>query len=252
MPSIQKFLAIETSTSPGSVAAGTLPSRCDIENRPWQVDNLAMQEFHLAETGSQGRHLMPVIAAAVESAGWSLDKTDLVIVATGPGPFTGLRVGITTAKTIAWTNNCTLVGVSTVSCLATQAIAECGPADRVEVVFDAGRGELYVATATQPIDGLIWQVSKGTLQKPAEWHRTLMRGTIVTGPGLTLQHDVLQELQSTNPGSVIVPPATAWRPNSQTLACIGLAKAEQRLTTEPAALKPTYLRASYAEDRSDA
>jgi len=63
---------------------------------------------------------------------------------------------------------------------------------------------------------------------------------------------VLQELQSTNPGSVIVPPATAWRPNSQTLACIGLAKAEQRLTTKPAALKPTYLRASYAEDRSDA
>ena len=74
MPSIQKFLAIETSTSPGSVAAGTLPSRCDIENRPWQVDNLAMQEFHLAETGSQGRHLMPVLTAAVESAGWSLAR----------------------------------------------------------------------------------------------------------------------------------------------------------------------------------
>ena len=89
MPSIQKFLAIETSTSPGSVAAGTLPSHRDIANRSCQIDDLFMQESRLPETGSQGRHLMPVLAAAVESAGWSLDMTDLVIVATGPGPFTG-------------------------------------------------------------------------------------------------------------------------------------------------------------------
>jgi len=251
MPSIQKFLAIETSTSPGSVAAGTLPSHRDIANQSCQIDDLFMQESRLPETGSQGRYLMPVLAATVESAGWSLDMTDLVIVATGPGPFTGLRVGITTAKAIAWTNNCSLVGVSTVSCLATQAISECGPVDRVEVVFDAGRGELYAATATQPIDGLIWRVSEGTLKSPEEWRKALPHGTIVTGPGLALQHDVLQELQS-NPESRSIPPVSAWHPNSRTLACIGLAAAERGLTTEPAIVSPTYLRASYAEDRSDA
>ena len=141
------------------------------------------------------------------------------------------------------------MGVSTVSCLATQAISECGPVDRVEVIFDAGRGELFVATATQPTDGLIWQVSDGTLKRPEEWRIALPRDTIVTGPGLALQHEVLQELQS-NPGSRSVPPASAWHPNSRTLARIGIAAAERGLTTEPATLSPTYLRASYAEDRS--
>ncbi|MBT4158673.1 MAG: tRNA (adenosine(37)-N6)-threonylcarbamoyltransferase complex dimerization subunit type 1 TsaB [Planctomycetaceae bacterium] len=249
MPPIQKFLAIETSTSPGSVAAGVLPSRHDTMNGSIQNDNRFVQESLLPETGTQGRHLMPALTAAAKSAGWSLDMTDLVIVATGPGPFTGLRVGITTAKAIAWTNSCPLVGVSTVSCLATQAISECGPVDRVEVIFDAGRGELFVATATQPTDGLIWQVSDGTLKRPEEWRIALPRDTIVTGPGLALQHEVLQELQS-NPGSRSVPPASAWHPNSRTLARIGIAAAERGLTTEPATLSPTYLRASYAEDRS--
>ena len=56
---------------------------------------------------------MPTLVALIESSGWSLSEVDLVIVATGPGPFTGLRVGVTTAKALAWTNDCALVGVPT-------------------------------------------------------------------------------------------------------------------------------------------
>ena len=170
-------------------------------------------------------------------------------MATGPGPFTGLRVGVTTAKALAWTNGCSLVGVSTASCLATQAVAECGSCDQVEVIFDAGRGELYVATACQPEDNLIWQISEGTVWKPADWRKTLAPGSLVTGPGLAMQHDVIQELND-NPGTLKLPPAPAWHPYVRTLSCIGLAAVEKGITSPPGELAPTYFRASYAEDRS--
>ena len=249
MPSIHKFLAIETSTSPGSVAAGTLPSHHAEKPESRRFENFLVQESQLPKEGGQGRNLMPTLVATVESAGWSLNKVDLVVVATGPGPFTGLRVGVTTAKALAWTNGCSLVGISTASCLATQAVAECGSCDQVEVIFDAGRGELYVATASQPIDNLIWQISKGTIRKPAEWRKTLAPDSLVTGPGLAMQHDVIHELND-NPGTLKLPPAPAWQPYVRTLLCIGLAAVEKGITTPPAELAPTYLRASYAEDRS--
>ena len=226
MPSIQKFLAIETSTSPGSVAAGTLPSHRDIANQSRQIDDLFMQESRLPETGSQGRYLMPVLAATVESAGWSLDMTDLVIVATGPGPFTGLRVGITTAKAIVWTNNCSLVGVSTVSCLATQAISECGPVDRVDVIFDAGRGELYAATATQPLNGLIWRVSEGTLKSPEELeegiaarhhrHRSWLSTTARRAPRIAIQPGVTKHSTSFSMASKLPHTRLYWSCRSGT------------------------------------
>jgi tRNA threonylcarbamoyladenosine biosynthesis protein TsaB len=249
MPSIHKFLAIETSTSPGSVAAGTLPSHHAEKPESRRFENFLVKESQLPKEGGQGRNLMPTLVATVESAGWSLNKVDLVVVATGPGPFTGLRVGVTTAKALAWTNGCSLVGISTASCLATQAVAECGSCDQVEVIFDAGRGELYVATASQPIDNLIWQISKGTIRKPADWRKTLAPDSLVTGPGLAMQHDVIHELND-NPGTLKLPPAPAWQPYVRTLLCIGLAAVEKGITTPPAELAPTYLRASYAEDRS--
>ena len=249
MPSIHKFLAIETSTSPGSVAVGTLPSHDAGKPESDRFGNFLLQETQLPEEGGQGRHLMPTLVALVESAGWPLNEVALVVVATGPGPFTGLRVGVTTAKALAWTNDCPLVGVSTASCLATQAVAECGSCDQVEVIFDAGRGELYVATACQPEDNLIWQISEGTVWKPADWRKTLAPGSLVTGPGLAMQHDVIHELND-NPGTLKLPPAPAWHPYVRTLSCIGLAAVEKGIASPPGELAPTYFRASYAEDRS--
>ena len=249
MPSIHKFLAIETRTSPGSVAVGTLPSHDARKPESGRFENFLLQESQLPEEGGQGRHLMPTLVAIIESAGWPLNEVDLVVVATGPGPFTGLRVGVTTAKALAWTNGCSLVGVPTACCLATQAVAECGSYDQVEVVFDAGRGELYATTASRPADSLIWKISEGTLRKPDEWHKTLAPGSLVTGPGLAMQHDSVHEINN-NPGTLKVPPKTAWYPHARTLSCIGLATFENGITTPPAELTPAYLRASYAEDRS--
>ena len=134
MPSTGPFVAIETSSSPGSVAVGTPP------------DDL--REFAFPAGSDHGRGLIPALVTLTEAAGWPLAETTLVSVAIGPGPFTGLRVGVTTAKAIAWSTGCPVAAIPTATCLAAQAVAAGSPKGPVQVVFDAGRGELFVVTAS--------------------------------------------------------------------------------------------------------
>jgi len=242
---IQKLLAVETSTSPGSVAVGTQGSD--------SAEAMVFLDHSLAATGNQGRDLMPTIQAATVAAGWPLAEVDLVAVAVGPGPFTGLRVGVTTAKAIAWTTGCMIVGVSTAACLAEQAVAALDhvdwPSGRIDIAFAAGRGELFVTTATPMAQDTprCWQVSKGHLTTPVAWWKSLPKGGLITGPGLSFT-DEQPELPTARP-DLRLAPASLWQPTATTVARLGLISAVQGWTQSPAELLPVYLRASYAEDR---
>jgi tRNA threonylcarbamoyladenosine biosynthesis protein TsaB len=244
---IQTLLAVETSSSPGSVAVGTRATNL--------AAALVFQEHPLAAAGNQGRDLMPTIHAATAAAGWLLADVELVAVAIGPGPFTGLRVGVTTAKAIAWSTGCDLVGVSTAACLAEQATAAVAPvdrpADRVDVAFAAGRGELFVTTATPlaPDAPHCWQTNAGQLTTPAAWWESLPEGGLITGPGLSLSDEDSAELTAARP-DLRLAPANLWQPTATTVAHLGLAAAARGSTHSHAELLPVYLRASYAEDRA--
>ncbi|HUT26118.1 MAG TPA: tRNA (adenosine(37)-N6)-threonylcarbamoyltransferase complex dimerization subunit type 1 TsaB [Sumerlaeia bacterium] len=81
------------------------------------------------------------------------EDLDLVAVSTGPGLFTGVRVGLSIAKTLAWSNSGTghgpaLVGVPTLEAVASLALAgrrSAAKGDLVAAVTDARRGEVYTA-----------------------------------------------------------------------------------------------------------
>src|SRR5205085_2589499 len=89
----------------------------------------------------------------LKQVGWRPGEVELVAVVTGPGSFTGLRIGVTTAKTFAYAVGCEVMGVNTLLAIASRAPA--GTA-RLHVALDAGRDEAYVAsfstdTGTLPI-----------------------------------------------------------------------------------------------------
>ena len=65
--------------------------------------------------------LMPVTQLVLERAGVRLETVDRIAADLGPGSFTGIRIGVMTAKTIAWALNKDIVGVSALECLAYQA-----------------------------------------------------------------------------------------------------------------------------------
>lgn len=69
---------------------------------------------------THNRLLLKTIDRILEKVGWSLDDVDGFAVTTGPGSFTGLRIGLTTIKTLAWTLSKSFAGVSTLDALASQ------------------------------------------------------------------------------------------------------------------------------------
>jgi tRNA threonylcarbamoyladenosine biosynthesis protein TsaB len=101
--------------------------------------------------GQRPRHmtrLMPLIAEVLGEAGFTWQLIDRIAVGRGPGTFTGLRVGVSTARALARSLDCPLVGVSTLHSLALNvrhATAQQLDADSVIAVLDARRGEAFAA-----------------------------------------------------------------------------------------------------------
>ncbi|MER3498279.1 MAG: tRNA (adenosine(37)-N6)-threonylcarbamoyltransferase complex dimerization subunit type 1 TsaB [Chitinophagaceae bacterium] len=91
----------------------------------------------------QASWLHPAIQTCCEQAGVSLTEIDAVAVSIGPGSYTGLRVGLSTAKGICYATGCKLIGVSTLQILASTAVNE--DCDLICPMIDARRMEVYTA-----------------------------------------------------------------------------------------------------------
>ncbi len=95
---------------------------------------------------------MPAIVDLFQKVEWKLTDIDEIIVTQGPGSYTGVRIGVTIAKTLAYANQCSLVGVSTLHLLA----ANCEQEDVLIVpLIDAKRQEVFTGFYTY--DGNDWQ-----------------------------------------------------------------------------------------------
>src|SRR4051794_14847305 len=122
-------VALDTAT-PSTVAGVLLPGGDVVERR----DD--------PPPGTRPRHAERLLALAEEAleaarTGWT--EVDRIAVGVGPGGFTGLRIGIATARALAQAHDTPLVGVSTLRALADEA------GGRVAAVIDARRGEVFAA-----------------------------------------------------------------------------------------------------------
>ena len=118
-------LGIETSAARGGVALAR-------DGRP-----LAGRTFEKGLV--HGREVAPAIELALEEAGISLKQIDVIAVDVGPGSYTGVRVGVATAKTLAWALEARLAAVVSLDALA-EAAKDLGPS--IVPVLDARRNQL--------------------------------------------------------------------------------------------------------------
>ena len=100
--------------------------------------------------GERPRHaekLLPLVAALLDQGGIELGDVERIAVGLGPGTFTGLRIGIATARALAQALEIPVVGVSTLQSLAlgARASAQTEGIDAVAAVLDARRKEVFAA-----------------------------------------------------------------------------------------------------------
>jgi tRNA threonylcarbamoyladenosine biosynthesis protein TsaB len=135
------ILSIETSTSVCSVAV--------------HQDGLLVSLFEINESGAHAEQLMGLIEEVLASARISYSGLDAIAVSEGPGSYTGLRIGVSTAKGLAFGLNKPLIAVNTLQALASASPA--GPGDLVIPILDARRLEVYREVFDQggnSVDGL--------------------------------------------------------------------------------------------------
>jgi tRNA threonylcarbamoyladenosine biosynthesis protein TsaB len=126
-------------------------------------DGVAFEARDDPPSGERPRHttkLMPLIAQLLELSAIGWDQVDRIAVGIGPGTFTGLRIGIATARALSRARNVPLVGVSTLESLAMNAhrsemASAPAEADAVLAVLDARRGEIFAAAWAADGDPLV-------------------------------------------------------------------------------------------------
>ena len=162
----------------------------------------------LDEARRHARDLVPAVKELLTEQGWRPGDLTGVIVGRGPGSYTGLRVGLMSAKTFAYVTGGVLLAVESFAALARQAPAE---AETVDVIADAQQEKLYV----QRFSGPERQPATALAIVPfADWLATLSAGSCVIGPGL-------ERFGPRLPAEVRK--VEAWLPNVATVLQVGVA-----------------------------
>jgi tRNA threonylcarbamoyladenosine biosynthesis protein TsaB len=215
------ILGIDTSGRNGSVALARAGESFDL------------LELAPLASGTYSAQLIPVLAAMLEKQG--LKKTDLeaFAVASGPGSFTGLRVGLSSAKGLA-----EILGRPIASVSVLEALAAASHEDGLVITaLDAARKEIYVGE---------YEVTGGTARCIRE--------------SLTTQLEFAQLLENNASAQIITPDADIAesarfhmrvmqvdRPQADEYARIGWLKIQSGQTVAPDVLEANYIRRSDAE-----
>ncbi|GIN42339.1 tRNA (adenosine(37)-N6)-threonylcarbamoyltransferase complex dimerization subunit type 1 TsaB [Heyndrickxia oleronia] len=121
-----KVLAIDTSNNPLGIAL--------------LDENKVIGEYITNLKKNHSIRVMPAIQQLMTDCEIEPSQLDKIVVAKGPGSYTGVRIGVTIAKTLAWSLNIPLVGVSSLKLLAASVRYFPGV---VSPLFDARRGQIY-------------------------------------------------------------------------------------------------------------
>ncbi len=90
--------------------------------------------------------LLPAVDEMLQEASWKKSALDLIVVGIGPGSFTGIRIAVVTARTLAQALNLPLTGVSLLDCYAARLHELEGELAEFSVVLSGGRGHFYFAS----------------------------------------------------------------------------------------------------------
>ncbi len=222
-----KILAIETSTVAGSIAI---------------LDDEAglIAEVRTDIRIVHAERLMPSVEWILQSSRVSIEDIGAFAISIGPGSFTGLRIGLATAKGFAYATGRPLIPVPTLD-----AFARTIPFSSYMVcpMLDARKNEVY--TALYKWEGPVMKkVMPETAISPEALLKQLDGPILFTGEGTRKYREMITDKLKTN---ALFAPASKMTPAASTVAEIALEEIKQGRKTDPVSLIPFYIRKSEAE-----
>lgn len=221
-----KILALETSGTAGSLAAA-------------DGANLLL-EVSLDPHARSAQSLAPALDELFSRMHWTPADLGLVAVSSGPGSFTGLRVGVTAAKTLAYCAKAEILNIDTL-----ETIAAAVPTDfpLLSTAVDAQRGQVMARGFRSDEEGLWTPTGPAGLVNVEQWLNGLPQGAAVAGP-------VLARLAGAIPGHVRLLQPSFWEPKASSVARLAWRRYQAGERGDLWSLVPNYSRPSAAEEKA--
>jgi tRNA threonylcarbamoyladenosine biosynthesis protein TsaB len=214
------ILAADTSGKNGSLALVR-----------FETDSARTLEVVPLEGGTFSAQLVPQISALLAKHSLMKDEIDAFAVVSGPGSFTGLRVGLAAVKALAEILQKPIASVSLLEIVARAAEMD----GRVMAALDAGRDEMYVG---------IYECKGHTFSTVAEELLSLdeLRSRASASGVVTPDQKLAERLKQENVNVTVIP-----QPRADSVAKLGVGKIRKGEVVSPEALDATYIRRSAAE-----
>lgn len=220
-----KILALDTSNQAMSVAV--------------MVDGRVLAEMTLNRKKTHSEQLLPTIDHLLQLSALTPEDLDRVVVADGPGSYTGLRIAVTTAKTLADTLQLELVGISSLATLAAGALRT---KDLIVPLMDARRQNVF-AGMYQWLDGTLINVAA---DRHVALDQLLAELALLKQPVTFIGGDVAKfrdAIKARLGAQAHFVDAVSALPQAGRLALLG----QQATPVPPATFVPRYLRLTEAE-----
>ena len=222
-----KILALDTSTTYGSIAISE--------------EKRIIAEHTLNSMKTHSETLLPNIDEMLKETETNINEIDAIVVANGPGSFTGLRIALSTAKGICYGQKIPLIAISTLMSIANNVVVT---NQNICALLDAGRGQVYSAIYSSQLDELI----NPQLFTLSELANCIKDEVIFVGPFI---ENLEQKLDSIIKVKFQIAPSHLNYPRAASLIDI-LFKKNIKLSYDYksiANLQPFYIRRSSAEER---
>jgi len=220
-------LAVETATLCGSIAL-TAGEQC-------------LAECSLQSRLTHSRRLLDGLERLLGECGITWERIDAVAVSLGPGSFTGLRIGLSTAKGLVMAAAKPLIGISTLDGLAGQFYHTRLP---IYPVLDARKQEVYTACYRCNDAGVPERASNYLVIRPEELCGMVREPSLFAGDGAVAYRELFRDRLA---GMMIPAPQSLFFPRAAAIALLAVGKWHEKDFLDPASAVPIYIRPSEAE-----
>ena len=221
-----KVVGIETSGSIGSVAV------CD--------GNTVVGRHTFGKASNHGKEIVSSLEAIFNEVKWKPEDIDLIAVSIGPGSYTGLRIGVTCAKTLAYGLGKPVIDVPTLDVLAGNIKDD---VKHICPVIDAKRKRVYACIYSRN-NSKNKRTTDFLIITPGELKDILPESTLIFGDGVAPYKEIFAQMKVT-----IIEDEKPGIAEAVNVARLGLERYEQGERCEINALVPLYLRKSEAEEK---